>query len=343
MAADASRRFDRTDWTHVLGMAAFIAVLTALGWFVLLVLVVPAGYALGSQGAFGAGLGLTAYLLGMRHAFDADHIAAIDNTTRKLVGRRVSGRGASGFWFSLGHSSVVLVLCLFLALGVRSAHQRARRRLDPTVQAGPRRSPAPCSSVVGSSSAAGAAQPRRPDRHRAGLRADAGRPNLDEAELEHHLNSRGFLARILGRVHPRGEQAVAHVPRRLRLRRSVSTPPPRSPCSCWPAAPPRSPCPGTRSWCMPVLFAAGHEPVRHRRRGVHVGRLPLGVPASPVRKVFYNLTVTALSVIVALVIGGVELLQLRRHRGRRDHGTAGRPSPSWTWSTSATSSSGCSW
>jgi nickel/cobalt transporter (NiCoT) family protein len=65
------------------------------------------------------GLGLTAYTLGLRHAFDADHIAAIDNTTRKLVGDARSPASV-GFWFSLGHSSVVLALTFVLALGARA-------------------------------------------------------------------------------------------------------------------------------------------------------------------------------------------------------------------------------
>src|SRR5690606_4446754 len=63
------------------------------------------------------GVGITAYALGVRHAFDADHIAAIDNTTRRLIER---GRPATtvGFWFSLGHSTVVVALCILLTLGI---------------------------------------------------------------------------------------------------------------------------------------------------------------------------------------------------------------------------------
>ena len=55
----------------------------------------------------------------MRHAFDADHIAAIDNTTRKLMaeGKRPM---SVGFWFSLGHSSIVFGLALLLSIGIRS-------------------------------------------------------------------------------------------------------------------------------------------------------------------------------------------------------------------------------
>src|SRR5204863_1642902 len=90
-----------------------------LGWGVLVAIVVPHQYQIASGHVLGIGLGLTAYTLGMRHAFDADHIAAIDNTTRKLMagGKRPV---SVGFWFSLGHSTIVFALCLLLAAGVRS-------------------------------------------------------------------------------------------------------------------------------------------------------------------------------------------------------------------------------
>ena len=102
-----------------IAVISFIALLHLLGWGVLVVFVIPAGVPLG--GGSGAlvtlGVGLTAYALGVRHAFDADHIAAIDNTTRRLTER---GKPATtvGFWFSLGHSTVVVVLCILLTLGV---------------------------------------------------------------------------------------------------------------------------------------------------------------------------------------------------------------------------------
>src|SRR3954452_13484674 len=108
------------EWTAIGSMAAFIVLLHVLGWGVLAGIVAPAHYVVGASGTvFGVGLGVTAYTLGMRHAFDADHIAAIDNTTRKLMadGKRPV---SVGFWFSLGHSSVVFALCLLLAGGVRA-------------------------------------------------------------------------------------------------------------------------------------------------------------------------------------------------------------------------------
>ena len=102
-----------------IGVIALIALLHVLGWGVLVLLVIPAGIPLGGGTGTVAtlGVGLTAYALGARHAFDADHIAAIDNTTRRLAER---GKPASmvGFWFSLGHSTIVVVLCILLTLGI---------------------------------------------------------------------------------------------------------------------------------------------------------------------------------------------------------------------------------
>ena len=107
------------EWASVGGMSVFVVLLHVVGWGVLVGIVAPHHYHVSSTQVFGVGLGLTAYTLGMRHAFDADHIAAIDNTTRKLMadGKRPV---SVGFWFSLGHSSVVFALCLLLAAGVRA-------------------------------------------------------------------------------------------------------------------------------------------------------------------------------------------------------------------------------
>src|SRR5580704_12928203 len=90
------------EWLKLGGMIAFIVALHVIGWVTIVALVAPHHYSLGTK-TFGLGVGLTAYTLGMRHAFDADHIAAIDNTTRKLMneGKRPM---SVGFWFSLGHS-----------------------------------------------------------------------------------------------------------------------------------------------------------------------------------------------------------------------------------------------
>ena len=100
-------------------MAAVVVGLHVAGFVLLFALVVPHHYRLGGAGVFAIGTGVTAYTLGMRHAFDADHIAAIDNTTRKLMseGKRPL---SVGFWFSLGHSTIVFaarVCCSRSAFG----------------------------------------------------------------------------------------------------------------------------------------------------------------------------------------------------------------------------------
>src|SRR5690242_1337926 len=111
-------------------MIGFIALLHIAGWGTLIWIVAPAHYHLGTQGVFGIGLGVTAYTLGMRHAFDADHIAAIDNTTRKLMAERQRPLSV-GFWFSLGHSSVVFALCALLSIGIRSLAGQVENDASP--------------------------------------------------------------------------------------------------------------------------------------------------------------------------------------------------------------------
>src|SRR6202048_3367002 len=102
-------------------LAAMVGVIGAprlIGWVTLAAFVAPHHFSVDGK-ALGLGVGLTAYTLGLRHAFDADHISAIDNTTRKLMsdGQRPL---SVGFFFSLGHSAVVFALALLLSLGVKA-------------------------------------------------------------------------------------------------------------------------------------------------------------------------------------------------------------------------------
>ena len=100
-----------------------------IGFGLLIALVAPAH--LGTGGALTVGVGVTAYTLGLRHAFDADHITAIDNTTRKLMaeGRRPL---SVGFWFSLGHSTIVFALAVLISTGMRALERTGdQRRFAP--------------------------------------------------------------------------------------------------------------------------------------------------------------------------------------------------------------------
>ena len=105
---------NRKEWLTIGGMTLTIIALNVIGWG----LVSAASthhYHISKTGFLGLGTGVLAYTLGMRHAFDADHIAAIDNTTRKLVndGKRPL---SVGYFFSLGHSTIVFLLAVLLEL-----------------------------------------------------------------------------------------------------------------------------------------------------------------------------------------------------------------------------------
>src|ERR1700689_3576842 len=112
------------EWSRMGGMAALIIALNVIGW-VMLASAVGGGDHISNTEIFGFGTGALAYTLGMRHAFDADHIAAIDNTTRKLVneGKRPL---SVGFFFSLGHSSGVFVLAVLLNFGIRGLDEQVK-------------------------------------------------------------------------------------------------------------------------------------------------------------------------------------------------------------------------
>src|SRR5258705_8667334 len=192
---NVATRLDRTDWTSIAGIGGVVLFLHVFGWGVLILGVAPQHITLGSAGVFGVGLGVTAYLLGVRHAFDADHIAVIDNTTRKLVGERTRSLSA-GFWFSLGHSSVVFGLAFLLALGVRAVVGPVQDEGSPMLQTlglVPSLVAGTFLILIGLTNlvaAVGIAKVFR--RMRSG--------EFDEAELERQLDQRGFLARLLGNV-----------------------------------------------------------------------------------------------------------------------------------------------
>ncbi len=105
------------EWAKAGGMAASIIGMNVLGWS-LLAAAASSRYRIGRNDIFGFGTGILAYTLGVRHAFDADHIAAIDNSTRKMIqdGKRPL---SIGYFFSLGHSTIVFVLTVLLNFGIR--------------------------------------------------------------------------------------------------------------------------------------------------------------------------------------------------------------------------------
>ena len=293
----------RREWRSVAGMAGFVLLLHVLGWGVLVFAVAPHDYQLGSTGVLGVGVGLTAYMLGVRHAFDADHIASIDNTTRKLVGE---GRSSvsTGFWFSLGHSSVVFIASLLLVAGVRSVADVVQDEqsdvgqtlaLIGTLVAG---SFLLLIGLMNLGAAVGIARVFR--RMRSG--------EYDEAELERHLHNRGFLARLLGRVTRRVSKPWHLYPVGLLMGLGFDTAT-QVALLVLAAGSAAFVLPWYAILVLPVLFAAGMS-LFDTADGVLMSRAYGWAFLKPIRKVFYNLTVTLLSVTVALGIGALVLTGL---------------------------------
>src|ERR1700691_404012 len=107
------------EWARVGGMAGFIVGLYVVGWGVFIIAILPA-----HSKFLGIGIAVTAYTLGLRHAFDADHISAIDNTTRKVMNERIGSDRprpfAFGYFFSLGHSTIVVAIGVGLVVAVKA-------------------------------------------------------------------------------------------------------------------------------------------------------------------------------------------------------------------------------
>lgn len=294
---------ERRERTALAAMASVVLLLNLVGWGVLLGLVVPQQYDLGSSGVFGVGLGVTAFLLGVRHAFDADHIAAIDNTARKLVGDGKSASGV-GFWFSLGHSSVVFGLSLLLAIGVGALAgpiQDENSTLQTTLGLVGSLVAGTFLIVIGLTNLSALFGIIHVFRH---MRAGS----FDEEKLEHHLHQRGFMARLFRRATHRVTKARHLYPVGLLMGLGFDTAT-QVALLILAGGVATSTLPWYAVLVLPVLFAAGMT-LFDTADGIFMARAYKWALISPLRRVYYNLTITTLSVVVALMIGGVVLLQL---------------------------------
>ena len=294
-------------------MAAFVVALHVIGWGVLIGLVVPADYRLGQSQIFGIGLGVTAYTLGMRHAFDADHIAAIDNTTRKLLAE--GQRPVSvGFWFSLGHSTVVFALVALLSLGVLTLAGPLADDSSMLQQV---------AGVVGTAVSGtflyvigivnlvilvGIVR----------VFARMRRGQFDEEALERQLSSRGAMNRIVGGATRSVTKPSRMYPVGLLFGLGFDTATEVALLVLAGGAAAFS-LPWYAIMTLPVLFAAGMS-LLDTADGVFMRYAYGWAFARPVRKVFYNMTVTALSVAVALLIGTIELTSILAERAGIESG-----------------------
>jgi nickel/cobalt transporter (NiCoT) family protein len=316
------------DKRSLIGMVSFVVLLHAVGFFVLVALVAPHGYQLGGdQPVFTVGVGLLAYTFGLRHAFDADHIAAVDNATRKLIGdnatREAQGEGPQlkplsvGFWFSLGHSTIVFALAFLLSLGVRSlvgpVQDDSSTLHTITGVIGPSVS-GTFLWVLGLLNLAALLGILRVFR-------EMRQGHYDEAELEKQLDSRGFMNRFLGGLTKsvRKPWHIYPIGVLFGLGFDTATEVGLLVLAGGAAA---FHLPFYSILVLPILFAAGMC-LMDTVDGVFMNAAYGWAFARPVRKVFYNLTITTISVVVALVIGTIELVGVLADRFSIDHGVVG--------------------
>jgi high-affinity nickel-transport protein len=290
---------------RVVGMYSVVALLHVVGFLGFLIFVVPSHYK-----GLGFGVAFTAYTLGLRHAFDADHISAIDNTTRKMINERRLDPDkprpfAFGFFFSLGHSTIVVAIGVGLVIAEKTVFRAVSHNGSGLEQFG-----GLFGTIVSASFLfligllnliilGGIVKVFRSMR----------RGEYNEAELESQLENRGFFYRFFGtwlrsinkewQMYPVGvvfgmgfdtATEVALLATTAFLASSGSIP--------WYAI-----------MCLPILFTAGMS-LMDTTDGLFMNVAYGWAFFNPVRKVYYNLAVTGLSVAICFFIGAIEVLGL---------------------------------
>jgi len=272
---------------------ALVALLHVAGWGTLL-------YFGLSHPAFLA-LGGVAYTFGLRHAFDADHIAAIDNTTRKLLqeGRRPMG---AGFFFSIGHSTVVLLIAAGLGIaarmvveGVHSGQLNGYGSLFGTAVSGAFLLLIGIMNLV-----------ILLDIVRVYRRMRAG--EYDHSSLGHELVAGGVLTRVFGRLFRLVRHSWQLYPIGFLFGLGFDTASEVAVLAIGAGAAAQG-MPFLAVLALPLVFGAGMSAM-DTLDGAFMAKAYSWAFSNPVRKVFYNLTVTGLSVFVALVVGAVEVAQI---------------------------------
>ncbi len=285
-------------------MAGTIVALHVLGFALLFAAVAHHFHESSTRGTvFGIGTGILAYTLGMRHAFDADHIAAIDNTTRKLMseGKRPI---SVGFFFSLGHSSVVFGLAVLLNFGIRALDSQVKNGKSGLHQ---------ITNIVGTSVSgfflyliAALNIVILVSIVRVFKEMRQGKYN--DEELEEQLNKRGLMNRFFGKLARRIDTPWKMYPIGVLFGLGFDTATEVGLLILSGTAV-ESGLPFYAILSLPILFAAGMS-LLDTMDGCFMNFAYGWAFSRPIRKVYYNITITGLSVVVAFLIGTVELVGL---------------------------------
>jgi nickel/cobalt transporter (NiCoT) family protein len=293
----------RAERRRVSVMYGSILALHLVGFFIFIAFVIPAHYE-----GLGIGVSVLAYTLGLRHAFDADHIAVIDNTTRKeMTERQGTGRPRPfcfGYFFSLGHSTVVVAMGVGIVvaekvvfgqiLNSQSALERFGTLVGTLVSAS-------FLFLIGGLNLmilSGIVKVFRAMR----------RGEYDEDELERQLDNRGFFYRFFGRwtraiskewhLYPVGFLFGLGFDTTTEVLLLATT-----------AFLALQHIPWYAICCLPILFTAGMA-FMDTTDCIFMNLAYGWAFFNPVRKVYYNLAITGLSVSICFLIGGIETLGL---------------------------------
>jgi high-affinity nickel-transport protein len=293
----------RQERARVMAMYGVILGLHVLGFFIFFVFVLPSHYK-----GLGIGVSILAYTLGLRHAFDADHISAIDNTTRKVMGER-QGTGQPrpfgfGFFFSLGHSTIVVAIGVGIIVAEKTVFSAVSSAGSSLERFGGLFGTAVSASflfLIGLLNLVILAGIVR-------IFASMRRGEYDEAELERQLANRGFFYRFFGRwmrvitkewqLYPVGVLFGLGFDTATEVALLATTALLASQHIPWYAI-----------GCLPVLFTAGMT-FMDTTDGLFMNLAYGWAFFNPVRKVYYNLAITGLSVAICFFVGGIETLSL---------------------------------
>jgi nickel/cobalt transporter (NiCoT) family protein len=290
------RSMSRGEWTR-LGLCYAVVLAFHVVGFGILLLVSGPKY---DAKVFGLGIGLTAYGFGLRHAFDADHISAIDNTTRKLIadGQRPV---AVGFFFSLGHSTIVLGLTGVIAVAAsaiaNSVTHGSLTKVGGLIGTGVSGFFLYLIAAINLVILVGIVRIFREMRQ--------GR--YDEETLERKLQERGLLNRLLGPLVRAIRSSWQMYPIGVLFGLGFDTATEVGLLAL--AGGLAAKLPWFAILSLPILFAGGMS-MMDTADGAFMSQAYGWAFSNPIRKVYYNITVTSLSVAVALAIGSIELLQV---------------------------------
>ncbi|MFI9275763.1 HoxN/HupN/NixA family nickel/cobalt transporter [Kitasatospora sp. NPDC052896] len=289
-----------SEWGRLGMMALVILALNGFGWGIFVLTVLPHHFHYDGLGV-GIGVAFTAWTLGARHAFDADHISAIDNVTRKLMADKKRPLG-TGFFFAIGHSTIICVVGIGITIAAKAVFGAM---VDPnsTYET--------VGGVIGTVTSAsflyliallnlivlaGIAKVFRSMRQ----------GTFDEEELERQLQARGLMWRFFGRF----MRSINHtwqmffVGLIFGIGFDTATEVVLLAATAYAAT---AGLPFYAVLALPLLFAGGMT-LFDTLDGCFMNFAYGWAFANPVRKVYYNLVITGLSIAAAFLIGTIELL-----------------------------------